>query len=169
MFEQLMNLVKEHSGEQIVNNAAVPNEHNEAAVSSVASSIFSVLQAQVANGNVNNLLQMFQGNNQQNADNGVMNSQNVQNNQGNPIMNSMISSVVGNFATKFGMNEQTATGIANSLLPTIMASFVNKTNDEKDSSFSLQGILSAVGGDSKLDIGGILSNLFGGNKDNQPK
>ena len=78
MFEQLMNLVKEHSGEQIVNNAAVPNEHNEAAVSSVASSIFSVLQAQVANGNVNNLLQMFQGNNQQNADNGVMNSQNVQ-------------------------------------------------------------------------------------------
>ena len=167
MLEQLMNLVKEHSGEQIVNNAAVPNEHNEAAVSSVASSIFSVLQAQVANGNVNNLLQMFQGNNQQNADGtGVMNAQN---NQGNPIMNSMISSVVGNFATKFGMNEQTATGIANSLLPTIMASFVNKTNDEKDSSFSLQGILSAVGGEGKLDIGGLIGSFFGGNKDNQPK
>ena len=167
MLEQLMSLVKEHSGEHIVNNAAVPNEHNEAAVSSVATSIFAVLQTQVANGNVGSLLQMFQGNNQQNADGTVVNAQNT---QGNPIMNSMISSVVGNFATKFGMNEQTATGIANSLLPTIMASFVSKTNDEKDSSFSLQGILSAVGGgDSKLDIGGILSNLFGGNKDNQPK
>lgn len=166
MFEQLMNLVKEHSGEQIVNNAAVPNEQNEEAVSTVASTIFSVLQAQVANGNVNTLLQMFKGNNQQNTDGTVVNAQN---NQGNPIMNSMISSVVGNFATKFGMNEQTATGIANSLIPTIMANFVNKTNDEKDSSFNLQGILSAVGGEGKLDIGGILSNFFGGNKDNQPK
>ena len=100
MLEQLMNLVKEHSGEHIVNNAAIPNEHNEAAVSSVATSIFSVLQTQVANGNVNTLLQMFQGNNQQNADGTVVNAQNT---QGNPIMNSMISSVVGNFATKFGI------------------------------------------------------------------
>jgi uncharacterized protein YidB (DUF937 family) len=166
MFEQLMNLVKEHSGEQIINNAAIPNEHNEEAVSSVATSIFSVLQTQVANGNVNTLLQMFQGNNQQNTDGTVVNAQN---NQGNPIMNSMIASVVGNFATKFGMNEQTATGIANSLLPTIMENFVNKTNDEKDSSFNLQGILAAVSGDNKLDIGGLIGSFFGGNKDNQPK
>jgi hypothetical protein len=42
MFEQLTNLVKQFGRDAVVNNAAVPNEHNEAVMSEASSSSLMV-------------------------------------------------------------------------------------------------------------------------------
>ncbi len=39
MLEQLIKLVKEHAGEAIINNPAVPNEHHEEAIKATAGGI----------------------------------------------------------------------------------------------------------------------------------
>ncbi len=44
MLDQLILLVKEHAGEAIINNPAIPNEKNEAAISETAGGIFDVLK-----------------------------------------------------------------------------------------------------------------------------
>jgi hypothetical protein len=52
MLDQLMKLVEQHAGDAIVNNPAIPNQHNNAAIKDVASQIFSGLQSQASGGNM---------------------------------------------------------------------------------------------------------------------
>jgi hypothetical protein len=44
MFEQLQDLIKQNSGEAIVNNPDVPNEQNEAVEAAAGSSVISSLK-----------------------------------------------------------------------------------------------------------------------------
>ena len=41
MLEQLFNLVKENAGEAIINNQAIPNEQNDAAINQATEGIIS--------------------------------------------------------------------------------------------------------------------------------
>ena len=50
MFEQLTQLVKQYGGDAVVNNAAVPNEHNEAVISETSNSISEGLKKIVSEG-----------------------------------------------------------------------------------------------------------------------
>ncbi|MCC6370621.1 MAG: hypothetical protein IT236_06445 [Bacteroidia bacterium] len=143
MLDNLINLVKEHAGDAIINNKAIPNEHNDAAISSTANSIFDTLKSQVAGGNLSSITDMFSNN-------------------GNSALSSNISSnVAGDLMKKFGLDNTQAAGIASSLIPTVMQSLAKKTNDPNDSSFDMQGILSSLGGGGGLGgmLGG-LTNLF---------
>lgn len=59
MLDQLLLLVKEHAGEAIINNPAIPNEKNEAAISETAGGIFEVLKGQLSEGNAGALTGLF--------------------------------------------------------------------------------------------------------------
>jgi hypothetical protein len=61
MLEELFNLVKEQAQSAIVNNDAVPNEHNDGAIQEVTKAIHTGLSEQAAGGNLEGILQMFQG------------------------------------------------------------------------------------------------------------
>ena len=72
---------------------------------------------------------------------------------------------------KFGLEQGAASGIASSLIPTVLQSLVHKTNDPNDSSFNIQNLIgSLVGGGGQqqpaggggLDIQNILSQFTGG-------
>ena len=52
MFDQLVNLVKQHAGSAIVDNPAIPNERNEEAINETSSSIAGGLQNMFSGGNV---------------------------------------------------------------------------------------------------------------------
>ena len=52
MFEQLMEIIKTHSTETIINNPAVPNEHNETVMQEAGNSVTSTLQQMLASGQV---------------------------------------------------------------------------------------------------------------------
>ena len=157
MLENLLDLIKQNAGSAIVNNPAIPNEHNDAAVSLAGSSIMDSLKGMLANGNVQDVAGLF---NQQGGD--IANHPATQQIQGNFIQNLM---------SKFGLNEGAASGIAASLIPMVLQKLVHQTNDPNNSNFNIQNIIgSLVGGGGQqqtagtggFDIQGILSQFTGG-------
>ncbi len=140
MLNNLINLVKEHAGDAIINNPAIDNKNNNAAIETTASSIMEGLKSQLGSGGISGLTSMFQGGG------AGANSSLVQN---------ITQVVTSNLAKKFGISGEAAGGIAKSLIPTVMNQLVKKTNDPKDNSFDLQGVIGSLSG------GGGLGSLVG--------
>lgn len=61
MLEELINLVKEHAGDAIVNNPAIPNQHNDAAIRETASGIIKSLKSQMSGGNAGAITDLLKG------------------------------------------------------------------------------------------------------------
>lgn len=150
MLDQLFLLVKEHAGDAIVNNTEIPDVHNNAAIQEVSSQIFNGLKDQVMQGNVQQVSSLFQGN--------------ASSISSHPVVTQLISSVAGNFASKFGIPQSTAQNVAYRLVPAVIGKLVSKTNDPSDNDFDIQSMLNSFGGN--VDIGAIL-NQFTGNNSNQ--
>jgi uncharacterized protein YidB (DUF937 family) len=150
MLDQLINLVKEHAGDAIVNNPAIANEFNDSAISDVANQIFGGLKNQASSGDLQGIVSLFQGN----SGNSAL--------TGNPMVSGIISSVTQSLASKFGVSEQAAQSISSSLLPAVMNQFINKTNDPNDNSFDLGQILKSTSGNNGLDVSSLLGQFSGG-------
>lgn len=134
MFEQLTQLAQQFGVESVVKNKAVPNEHNEAVMTEASSSIFSGLQKIVSEGGADQLAGLFQGNNAQDSS--------------NPVVQKLTEQLTGNLGEKFGINSETASGVAGSLIPQILGSLVNKAKDPNDSSFQISDVIAAISGNS---------------------
>lgn len=149
MFDQLLNLVKENAGDAIINNPAIPNEHNDAAISHATEGIVNGLQSQLSGGNAADVLQLLGG------------KSNVAN---NGVTNAISQNVAGSLMQKFGISNSAAGSIVSSLIPTVLSKLVHKTNDPNDSSFDLNGVFSHLtGGKTQgMDIGSMLGSLTGG-------
>jgi hypothetical protein len=74
----------------------------------------------------------------------------------------LIASAAGAVAKKFGVSQQAAESMAKNLLPTVMNQLVQKTNDPKDNSFDLGGIMKSVTGNNSFDVGSLLGKSGGG-------
>lgn len=148
MLENLEQLVRENAQEAIVNNAAVPNDQNEAAIQATSSSIFDTLKAQLASGNVSQIAEIF---NQGQAS------------EANPVVQQASSSLTDKLAA-FGVNADTAKSIGAALIPVILGKLANKTNDPNDSSFNIQDVLGklAGGADGKFDLTDVMGMFTGG-------
>ncbi|HEX6227554.1 MAG TPA: hypothetical protein VFZ52_24220 [Chryseolinea sp.] len=132
MLEQLINLVQQNSGEEIVKNPEVPNEFNNAAIQDVAKQILNGLQGQADKGNMQDIMLMFQGSRSSIA--------------GNPVISQLISGATRSLSTRFGVSPQAASQIANSLIPVVMNQFVSRTNDPSDKDFDLEDFVKNVTG-----------------------
>ncbi len=139
MLENLNELVKESTKETIVNNSAVPNEQNDAAISAASGSIVDALKQQLSSGNIGNLLETFKG--------------------GNPEGSAVAQNAASGFTDKLagmGINMDTAKSIAAAVIPSIIGKLVNKTNDPNDNSFNIQDLISKVSGqDGKFDVSDV--------------
>lgn len=154
MLDQLLNLVKEQAGDAIVNNPAIPNQHNDEAINMASSSIFDALKGQASSGGIGNLLNMFSGGG---ASAGS-----------NPLVSSVVSNLASQYAQKFGISPAIANTVASSLIPMVMEKFVNKTNDSNDNSFDLNGIVSSLTGKGESDIASLIGQFTGGGQSQQP-
>lgn len=152
MLENLLDLVKEHAGDAIINNPVIPNERNDEAISAASSSIFDTLKNAASGGNISDIMSLFNGGSQ------TANS--------NPLASAMQSGLIQNLMHKFGLDQGAAGGIAASLIPTVLSKLVHKTNDPNDSSFNIQNILSTVGG-GNLDIASLIGQFTGGGNQQQ--
>lgn len=146
MLDQLVQLVKQHAGDAIINNPAIPNQHNDAAISDVANSILSGLQSHASGGNIQNIVSLFQNGGGSSLTN-------------HPLVSSMISNAASSLSSKFGVNPSVGSSIASSLLPTVINKFISKTNDPNDSSFDLSNILQTVSGNSGLDLSSLMGQV----------
>jgi hypothetical protein len=145
MLENLLDLIKENAGDTVINNPAIPNEHNEAVMVEAGHTITGGLQNMISQGNLEGLMNLFHGGGGIGANNSTV--QNIS------------TDFKQNLFNKFGLNQSAASGVAGSLIPSVLQSLVGKTNDPNDQSFNLQGILSQLSGGKGLE--GLLGGLSG--------
>ncbi|UEG50956.1 hypothetical protein LK994_05645 [Ferruginibacter lapsinanis] len=163
MLENLFNLIKQEGTEAVINNPAIPNEKNDAVIADATHSVADGLQGVLANGGLTNILSLF-GNNNAGGNSSLLD---------NPI----VSSIIGNFTNKLtnnhGIQQDQANGIAGSLIPNIIGSLVNKTNDPNNNSFDINSIIGALTGGANnvqtggggFDFGSLVSKFAGGGLD----
>ncbi|NCI45055.1 DUF937 domain-containing protein [Sediminibacterium soli] len=149
MIDNLIALVKQHAGSAIINNPAIPNEQNEAAVASASDSILASLQQAASGGGLKDILGMFSGNGDVAA---------------SPLTQNAKDRFTESLAGRFGLDQGQAASVANNLIPNVMTSLVNKTNDPGDNSFGFQDIMAKLSGSSQggLDFGGLLNKFRSG-------
>ncbi|SDD61054.1 hypothetical protein SAMN04487996_101438 [Dyadobacter soli] len=170
MLEQLFDLVQQNSQQAVVQNPAVPNEHNEEVMNTLTSSITGGLQEQVQSGNIGGLMSLFGGESGTSAAS-LLN---------NPIVASIATNAIGAIVQKFGLNSQIAGNIVNSVLPGVLGAVIGQLNGGGGGSsvgngFDLGSLIQTGGGlfgggsDEKgkpasggVDLGGMLGGLFGG-------
>ncbi len=139
MFEQLFDLVKGQSQEAIVQNPAIPNEHNDEAIQTVTHSILGGLQNQAQSGNLSGLMGMLSG--RSGTGGGLMS---------NPIVAGIAQNAIASLMQKFGINNSAASGIVASVLPSVLGKLIHRTNDPNDSSIDMNGMMgSLLGGQQK--------------------
>lgn len=146
MIDQLMKLVRDNAGDEIINNPAIPDEKNDEAVQEVGQNILGGLKDQLSGGNIQEMMAMFNGG----ATSGS-----------NPVVSQLISKVAGGLASKLGVSPQVATSIAAGILPKVLGQFVNKTKDPNDNDFDLQDVMSKLGGDGNTNVGDLISGMTG--------
>jgi hypothetical protein len=165
MLEELFSLVKNAASQSVINNNDVPNEQNDEVVAEATNTVASGLRNMVAGGGLQNLLQMFGSG---------------KSGRGGLLSNPLVSMMIGHFAnklmSKFKLGSGQANSVATSLIPSVMESLINKTNDPNDSKFSLEGLLKSItggkssevlqqsGGNKGIDLNDLLNQFGGGNQ-----
>ena len=125
MFNDLLKLVQASGLESVVNNPAVPNEHNEGVLQAASTSVIDTLKGMMANGQGAEIAQLA-------------------NNSSHPATQMMQREFVENIMQKFGISGDAAKNIAGSLLPQVMAQ-LSKTDLVNGENFDLGAIGSMLG------------------------
>ena len=139
MFDQILNLVKEHleSNPEIAN--AIPEDQKQAVHEEIANHLTQNLATQAPQeGGIGGLLSKLQ--------NGMA--------SGSPLASGIEGGLVGTLTNKFGLSPAIGGAIAG-ILPGILQKFANKAKDPNDPSVTEDGI-----GSSLSKLGGSLGNLF---------
>lgn len=147
MFNDLLKLVQASGLESVVNNPAVPNEHNEGVLQAASTSVIDTLKGMMANGQGAEIAQLA-------------------NNSSHPATQMMQREFVENIMQKFGISGDAAKNIAGSLLPQVMAQ-LSKTDLVNGENFDLGAIGSMLGktgldkdGDGDVDLKDV-TKMFG--------
>jgi hypothetical protein len=141
MLEQLSQLVQQFGNKAVVENAAIPNEQNEGVLQEASSSILAGLkEIATGNGGAGKIAELLQGNNAADGS--------------NPIVQQITSKLTGSLSEKFGIDTDTASGVAGSLIPQVLGGLVNKANDTGDASFQISDLIGAISGGAAT--GGIM-------------
>jgi uncharacterized protein YidB (DUF937 family) len=139
MFDQILQLVKEHIGNNPQISSAIPGDKKEAVNNEIATHVANGLQTQaVTHGGVGGLLSMLQH---------TMAS-------GSPVTSAIEGGLASSLASKFGLPPMVTGAIAGAL-PGILQKFAHKANDPNDNSITPESITKSLPG----NLGG-LGNLF---------
>jgi hypothetical protein len=150
MLKELFDLVKGNATESVINNPDVPNEHNDEVVAEATNTVASGLRNVVAGGGLQSLLSLFGG------------GANKKSLLSNPIVSMMMGHFAGKLMNKFNMNNNQANSVSGSLIPNVLESLINKTNDPNDSGFSLEKLLGSITGNKSGNIAGDQNTGGGG-------
>ncbi|HET8574087.1 MAG TPA: hypothetical protein VFL76_09465 [Edaphocola sp.] len=138
MLEQFQDLIKGFGQQAVINNQAVPNEQNEAVMSEAQQVIQDGMQQMAQNGQLQELAQQVQ---------------NGQDSATHPATQQIQSNMVSSLRKKFGLDSAAASGVASSLIPSVLNKVLGSSSD-----FNLNGLLSSFGSGS---LGSTISNISG--------
>ncbi len=161
MLKELFELVRANAAEPVINNPDIPNEKNDEVVAEATNTVASGLRNIVAGGGVQSLVSLLSNGN---SDKKSLLS--------NPIVSMMMGHFAGKLMNKYNLNNNQANNLSGSLIPGILSSLINKTNDPNDPQFSLEKLLDSITGNkSGFEQGGglqdLLQQLAGGNQQDQ--
>ena len=156
MLEQLFGMIANSSQDAIVNNPAVPNQHNEGAMQTILSSVMGGMAQQGGAGGAGGLMSVLSGamggGNAGGA--GLM---------GNPMVAGIAQNAIAGLMSKFGIQNAAAQGIVAQVLPSLLGQMSAAHNDTNNS-FNLGDVTGAMA-DGKLDMNDIMNiggKLMGG-------
>ncbi len=145
MFDQILQLVKEHLGNnpQVASN--IPPEKQDEVNNEIASHITNGLKTQAsAQGGAGGLLSMLQG--------AVA--------SGGTFTNAIEGGLAGSLASKFGLPPMVTGAIAGAL-PGILQKFAHKATDPNDNSITTESITKSLGNEGGLgNLGSSLGKMF---------
>ncbi|MBV9962269.1 MAG: hypothetical protein JO072_08485 [Parafilimonas sp.] len=142
MFDQILELVKEHIGNNPQVNTNIPAEKQDAVNHEIATHVTNGLKTHAATqGGAGGLLSMLQ--------NAAA--------SGGTLTNAIEGGLAGSLASKFGLPPMVTGAIAGAL-PGILQKFAQKANDPNDKSITPDSINQSLGGQA-----GGLGNLFNRN------
>lgn len=150
MFETLMNLVQQQSGQAVVNNPAIPNEQNNTVMQTITESIMGGLGQQAQGGGLGNLLGMVTGGGQQVQD--------------NPVTSGVQQHVEQSLMEKLGISPAVAMSVASSVVPMVLSKLMNKASDPNDNSVDGNQILGAATGNQGVDWMGLAGSAMSDGK-----
>ncbi len=156
MLQNILQLIRESGEDVVVNNPAIPEESNNAVMGEAAYAVAGTLQDALANGNVADIIGLFQQSSPQNV-------------MSNPLSQQMQNGFIDRIADKVGINRQTAMTIASVLIPLILRTLVKRTqsNDPNDNGFDIGDLIGSLTGGRQqggggLDIGQLIGQFTGG-------
>ncbi|PMD98805.1 hypothetical protein BWI97_03050 [Siphonobacter sp. BAB-5405] len=146
MLDQLLNLVKNNSQEAIVNNPAIPEQQNEAAQTTIFTSIVQGLQGEAAKGNISGLMELFSG------------RQAVQQ---SPIVSGISQNAIGSLMDKFGISGSVAQSIVGAIVPMVLSTIIGKLNNPSDKSVDANSMMGSLLAGTDANTGGFNFNQVG--------
>jgi len=161
MLKELFDLVKGQATETVINNPDVPNQYNNDVVAEATNTVASGLRNLVAGGGTQNVVSLFGG------------STNKKSLLSNPIVSMMMGHFASKLMNKFNMGPSQANNLSGNLIPNVLGTLINKSNDTNDSTFSLEKLLASITGGRSNEVtsqsgglGGLLNQFNGGGQSN---
>lgn len=150
MIDQLVKLIKQNAGDEIMNNPAIPDENKDEAMKDIGNEIYNGFQNEAKQGNVYEIATLFQ---KEDPVAGLSSS---------AAITSIIANVATKLGSKFGVSPQIANSIAAGLVPKIVNQFIHKIKDPNDQDFNFQEVMKNFTGNSH--IGQLAGQFTGDNK-----
>lgn len=156
MLDQIVNLVKEQAMSQFINNTEVPNERAEEAAEIAGQSIFEGLKEEVLSGNITKLTGLLSG---------------KVDTEESGIAEIIKSGLAHQLTSKMGLDAQTTSDAASSVLPGLLEQVIGKfaSPKQEDAGFDVASLIQmASGGEGGVEdmvkgmIGKKLGDTFGG-------
>lgn len=130
MWDQITQLIQQVSQQSVVDNPAVPNEHNESVIGEAKNTITQTLTDLTASGRADEAAAIVQT-------------------PGHPATQQIENNFAGNIMQKFGINSAAASGIAATLIPTILNALRGQAGNGAGG-INIQQILQSLGGSGNL-------------------
>lgn len=143
MLDQIIQFAKDQMGERMKGEHNLDNDQQNEVFNIAQSSLLESIKGQISNGNLNQIMDMFNG--EKDADSGA-------------IAGNMQNQVVQSLMDKFGFDSAKAGSIAQSVIPAILSRF---TSPETGNANDAADLVKKIGLDNDSGIAGIVSQFTG--------
>lgn len=144
MLDEIKSIVREFSDDAIIRNPAIPNDKNEKAIDTTASSLVDHIKSEANLGNANSLLDIFKKD-----DDPAL----------SPSINRISTGIAGDLVKNVGIDNGAALGIVHKIVPAIITKMRSKSNNPDDKEFNIQNLMNSFGkGGNPMDS---VRNIFG--------
>ena len=135
MLEQLLDLIKQHGQDSVVQNPAIPNEQNSQVLSEAGNSIMSGLQGALAGGGLSQVMKLFGG--------GGSGAGSILD---NPLVQNIMQSFTGKLTNQYQLNPAQASQVSSNLIPQVLQGLSGKVADPNDTSLDINGVMQSLTG-----------------------